>query len=868
PKPSYVPFLGQYGQSYITGSLSLRRDFIRGDQYPRWSSTDLAAWEFRDYRENPAMSGADATTLLVMHARNYTNGQQMPFGTEFPAGARLRNYGPYGGAFYATVGNDGRLRGDGDANPVIVPSGGYLAFSYDVPELPAVWQGSPVRQPIEIYEKGTRAPTIGVRRKDGKDGDPAYEHTVQVPLVRNVQNLHFVARADGSATNILMKLDGGVDLNSQMNPAGQTPFPVGRDRPPGSATETFLGYEQMRFVQRVSEKFAAQVITFPARDIIGSPGAETWECTVGTAGFIRNDGAGVNSDIDTADWVYHNPGAADINGATETQFSPLPAQAAGQGITVWTKVGYKADAMTRAWIYYTTDGTSFPEGSAGFGKGTTQVASLAFDREGPADANGTPQWWRGTLPALAAGTKLRYKIGVHKQTAGSQFPGTGDQVARKQKMETVFEIAGFNGTTCTVFPHNDLAKRFTGLREGFHVLSTRAFLDRAGKASLFRTRNQTFYYDAQKPTGEIKFPTQNATIGGSAYGFVVLSDASVSDVQFNVLDTNSGNDSAANGNGVGNWAAAQEVTPTQLGSSGYAREWRFDFKNIPTSGMATVQVRFRELSSAASNTLDDEAGWFTTATRSVSTGVPVNYRIRFPEADGATVDTNYVAKIYFDKSLGFVGGQPVDPAQIVNEFTLQLDGKLIPRSGYTFIRDETGSESALAFRFPTFYSGNVDDLHELRATHSRGDVSLTDIRQVRAAPGAILDTDRDNLPDFWEDQHRLDSTSSDGQLGGLGDIDYDGATNLLEFLADTNPRDARDGATVLVPRVERAGAQWKLTFQALRNRRYQIQTSGDLVNWSNSGSSFTVTTSNPAYEWTDSSTPLGKRFYRVRISLQ
>ena len=70
PKPSYVPFLGQYGKTYVTGSLALRRDFIRGDQYPRWSSQNVCGWEFRDYRENLSMSAADAMTLVVVHARN------------------------------------------------------------------------------------------------------------------------------------------------------------------------------------------------------------------------------------------------------------------------------------------------------------------------------------------------------------------------------------------------------------------------------------------------------------------------------------------------------------------------------------------------------------------------------------------------------------------------------------------------------------------------------------------------------------------------------------------------------------------------------------------------------------------------------
>ena len=77
PKPAYIPFLGQYGQTYITGALPVRRDFMRGDQIPKWSSQNFCAWEFRDKSENAAMSDADGTTVVVMHSRNYVAGQQM-----------------------------------------------------------------------------------------------------------------------------------------------------------------------------------------------------------------------------------------------------------------------------------------------------------------------------------------------------------------------------------------------------------------------------------------------------------------------------------------------------------------------------------------------------------------------------------------------------------------------------------------------------------------------------------------------------------------------------------------------------------------------------------------------------------------------
>ena len=859
PKPSYIPFLGQYGQTYVTGSLPVRRDFIRGDQISRWSSQDYCAWEFRDKSENGAMSDSDGTTLVVMHARNYVGGQQMPFGTTFPSGARLKNYSPFNGPFYVTVGNDGRLRGDGDPNPVIVPTGGYFAFSYDVPELPVVWNGSSKIHPIDIFENGVAVPTIGVLRKDGANGDPNYNYTAQIPIVRNGTNLRFTARADGSTANLLMRLDAGVNINSQMG-AG---FPAGRDNPPGTAMDTFLGYEQMRFVHRVSEKFAAQLITSPSRDILGSAGAETWQCTIGTAGFTRNDGAGVSTDTDTADWVYHSPGAADISGTAQTQFFPAPIAASGQAVSLWTKIGYKADGITKAWLYYTTDGATFPEGSAGVGRGTTQVVALAFDRDGTVDGSGTPEWWRGTIPALPASTVLRYKVGVHKTTAAIRFPSNADQVTKKQKMETFFEVANFNATAATVYPHANLGARTTGLAEGFHVLRTRAFLERTGQASLFKTNTQTFYYDTQRPTGTILFPTENATIAGTAYGFVVLTDASTTSVQFNILDSSGTNDSAANGNGANNWANATEVTPSQLGASGYAREWRFDYKNLPSSLDAIISVRLREASSSSNNAISDDAvGWFTTLTRNVHTGSDVNLHIAYPAVDGTVVDPSYVAKVYFDKSLG----TSITDAQLIGEFTLALGGTLIPRSSYSIIRNETATESALAFQFPNFYTGNPNDLHELRATHQRGDITLSDTRDVKAAPGAIVDSDGDGLPDYWENQNSLDPNNPDGDEGAGSDKDGDGVSAILEFLADFNPADPNDGR-LLTPIISPFGATKRLQFPVITNRRYQVETTIDFVSWGNIGPSFTVPTANPTYLWTDPSGAVPNRFYRVRISL-
>ena len=111
--------------------------------------------------------------------------------------------------------------------------------------------------------------------------------------------VRFVARADGSAENILLKLDGGIDLNDAIHSAGDP-----RDNPPALAWDTFLGYEQANFLDRIGpEKFAA---TDTTRCIIGSAGADTYELK-----FDQYNGSGNNSQWgNTATFIYHDPNSS------------------------------------------------------------------------------------------------------------------------------------------------------------------------------------------------------------------------------------------------------------------------------------------------------------------------------------------------------------------------------------------------------------------------------------------------------------------------------------------------------------------------------------------------------------------------------
>lgn len=753
PRHANTNFLGQFADPRLPNLAYIHQHFARGWQSGRWSDADYVAYERIDKRENGSMTDADGVTALFLFNDNFSSGAARPgLTTSYPAVGGTSN-DAYLWQYATGPGLTGFYKYASELGNEHVPAGGYYVFSWRTPEPAQNW-GNIGGQPVTIYQNDEQVGTITVERRDGPDGDPGfnpyglpdadgtdYAYSMEIPRVTSGTDLKFVARADGSAENIMLKLDGGIDLNGT-RPGGNTD-PGYRDNPPAVSTDVFMGYEQPMFVRRQGpEKFAA---VDTARCTLGSAGAETYIKTVGSGSVTMNNGGGANeTPADTVAFLYHDP-AALVH--TLAPGAPTHYEESGGNINFWAKsnaglIGYIN------YVYYTTDGSN-PEGSGGDPAGTTKVATMNYSHD--AD-NGS--WFTTSIPSTGI-VNLRYKLSSVRTDDGSNplasvFPTGADAVTQKLRMMTVFEVDNFDATAATVYPHNDYGVSETGLTEGMHIIRGRAFLKRDNKASLFNTFQQTFYYDTKRPEGEVVFPAENDSLGDQSYGAVVRTDNSVDEVWYFIDDGAGPNDDVqtgtSNGNGIGKWVQASEVIPSASITSSYPKEWRFNYTNIPSGNIATkLQVRFVEKSSAESGAFtgtvsaaDDTANWYTTITRNVlANGPDTRMFIAFPSADEDVVGENYTLKAYFSKSIG----DGKSDQELIDEFLITIASRVSgstegaeaqDRSLYSIVRNETADYHALAYNLPNFYNGQPNFIHHINVTHTRGGVVLQADRKVKA----------------------------------------------------------------------------------------------------------------------------------------
>ncbi|HAL91661.1 MAG TPA: hypothetical protein DCM68_01390, partial [Verrucomicrobia bacterium] len=776
PRWASTAFLGQWGQTHIPELLKIHENGARYTHHGMGTHWDGAviAWE---------RGGTfPYNTFLTVFNSKWADWRTIPTQGTFPDGAYLYNYVQTYQCYYTNSGPAADYAfawelGQGRVNH---PPNSYSVWGYKNPDPSSLWPGGVV----SIYDDGQLADTISVDRKDGPDGDaefnpnnygnrgypdgstPApYTYRQQVPRITKGTNVLFTARVDGSADNVLMRLDGGMDLNGTTNVSVDL-----RDYPPALSHDMVLGFEQPSFVKRIwAEKFAA---ADSVRNQIGSAGAETYCATVGVAGFTINQSTASNDwdGTTTVSWIYHDPqGTQDrTNCMGCAQFWPPLTNAADQMLYI----NIKTPKVTgnRVFLYYTANGAAYPEGAGGGGgNSSTRVIEASWSGQ-TADSN---DWWEVVVPAMPAGTVFRYKIGSARQQGYDGngwdvvWPSNSVAVSRKKLMLGEWNANPQNLKTKSYHKHNDYNSWTTnGLADGFHLLTARAFLGRADGAPVFNTFRQTFYMDTETPRGYIQYPATNETsISGSEYGFIVRTDPSVREVWVHITDSSMANDGVGNGNATNGevaWMAASSIgawDQAMAEDTAYPKIWRFNYSRLPAGGSnATIRVRLREWSSTASTnwsktspTNDNAAaGHYTEIVRNLYTwGVPEEFFFDWPDADGAMVEAGWQLRIKYTASMaaGLSDQQIFDRVKVYVNSSANGSterGELVDPTLLHFAHEWNWGSAGeglniLKFDMPNVYNGQDGWLYGVRVEYTNGIYDKAAVRLVQHR-GPLLPT--------------------------------------------------------------------------------------------------------------------------------
>ena len=132
-----------------------------------------------------------------------------------------------------------------------------------------------------------------------------------------------------------------------------------------------------------------------------------------------------------------------------------------------------------------------------------------------------------------------------------------------------------------------------------------------------------------------------------------------------------------------------------------------------------------------------------------------------------------------------------------------------------------------------------------------------------------LDSDNDNIPDAWESDNGLTIGVDDS----AADLDGDGSSNFMEYIAGTNPQSA---SSAQQPGLQNNSGVWSMSVDTVKGRHYRLYISMDLENWQTwdnfTGNGNTVNftfdpDSTAAQDLFHPANPIDKVFFRVELTI-
>jgi hypothetical protein len=136
---------------------------------------------------------------------------------------------------------------------------------------------------------------------------------------------------------------------------------------------------------------------------------------------------------------------------------------------------------------------------------------------------------------------------------------------------------------------------------------------------------------------------------------------------------------------------------------------------------------------------------------------------------------------------------------------------------------------------------------------------------LRPEPNMLADADSDGIDDTWELQAGLDPLSASGANGGSAPAAPGALSPLARFLYGLSPFAP---ATVPATEVTSApGGGLNVAFHAIPGRRYQLETSNNLITWQPVGyPETTEIAGGEIIEWVIANPPTPRAFFRVQVT--